>query len=132
MSARRQGADLNDAIGKALRYGTGLSAIAMAAGLALMLLSPPGGTPGTLQAMLASGFGTPTLSPSALLSGLAEGSPLSILELGTLILLLTPVARVVASVLLFLREKDSTYACITLLVLALLLLAILVVGPMEA
>jgi uncharacterized membrane protein len=132
LNARRAGADLNDAIGKTLRYGIAMSAVTIGAGLALMLLHPPPGTPASLEAMLASGFGTPTLSPSALLAGVSGGRPVAVLELGTLILLATPIARVAASVLLFLRERDSMYAGITLLVLALLLLAILVVGPMEA
>lgn len=131
MSAGRR-VDLNDAIAKVLRYGVATSAMVMAAGLALMLLAPPSGTPANLQAMLETGFGTPTLSPSQWLAGMTSGSPVAVLELGTLLLLLTPLARVGASVLLFLRARDAQYTGVTLLVLSLLLLAILVIGPLEA
>jgi uncharacterized membrane protein len=132
LSIRRQRIDLNDAIGKILRYGVVLSSVVVAVGLLLMLLAPPPGTPGTLQGTLAADFGRPTLSPSALLAGIAQGSAVSILQLGTLILLATPIVRVAASVLLFLREKDMLYVGITALVLTMLLLAIFVVGPIEA
>lgn len=132
MSIQRSKTDLNDAIGKILRYGVVLSSAVVAAGLVLMLLAPPPGTPGTLEGTLAASFGGPTLSPSALLAGIARGSAVSILQLGTLILLATPIARVAASVLLFLRERDMLYVGITSLVLVMLLLAIFVVGPIEA
>ena len=132
MNPQHQHADLNDTIGKILRYGVVISTAVVAAGMVLMLLAPPPGTPGTLQGTLAAKFGGPTLSPSALLVGIAHGSAVSILQLGTLILLATPIVRVAASVFLFLREKDTLYVGITSLVLAMLLLAIFVLGPIEA
>ena len=72
------------------------------------------------------------MTPSAWLSGIVHGSAISILQLGTLTLLATPIVRVGASVLLFLREKDMLYVGVTLLVLGMLLLAIFVLGPLEA
>ncbi len=132
MSSESPRPDLNEAISKVLRYGIFLSTVVIALGLSLTLIAPPPGTPTTLQAMLESSFGTPTLSPSILLAGVSRASSVAILELGTLLLLAIPLARVIASVLLFARERDSTYTCITLVVLAMLLTAILVVGPIEA
>jgi uncharacterized membrane protein len=132
LSTRRRHVDLNDAIGKILRYGVALSSAVLALGLALMLVAPPPATPGTLQAVLAANFGGPTLSPSALLSGVAQGSAVGVLQLGTLILLATPIVRVSASVLLFLEERDVLYVGVTALVLTMLLLAIFVLGPAEA
>jgi uncharacterized membrane protein len=44
----------------------------------------------------------------------------SVTELGLLLLILTPVARVVFSVFAFAKEKDWTYVTITLIVLVLL------------
>lgn len=123
---------LYDAVSKVLRYGTIISAAVLALGLVVLLLNEPSQVPGTVQSMLSSGFGAPTLSPTALLSGLASGNPLNVLEVGTLVLLATPIARVAASVVLFLREKDITYVAITVLVLAMLLLAIFVLGPVES
>jgi len=132
LNAHSPHADLNDVIGKILRYGIVLSSAVLGAGLVLLLLAPPPGAPGTLQGTIAANFGGPTLSPSALLSGIAHGDAVSILQLGTLVLLATPLVRVAASVLIFLREKDMLYAGITFLVLSMLLFAIFVVGPLEA
>ncbi|MGH9918295.1 MAG: DUF1634 domain-containing protein [Nitrososphaerales archaeon] len=132
MSSERPRADLNDAVGKILRYGVALSSVVVAVGLALMLLAPPSGTPGTLQVALTSNFGRPTLSPTALAAGVARGSAVDVLQLGLLFLIATPVTRVAASVLLFLREKDMLYVGVTLLVLLMLLFALFVIGPLEA
>lgn len=132
MRPERPRADLNDTIGKTLRYGVVLSSAVVAVGLVVMLSAPSPGTPATLQATLAANFGRPTLSPSALLAGIAHGSAVSILQLGLLILIATPITRVAASVLLFLRERDMLYVGVTLLVLVMLLLALFVVGPLEA
>jgi uncharacterized membrane protein len=123
---------MNDAIGKILRYGIILSTAVVAVGLVLMLLAPPPGTPGTLQGTIAANFGGPTLSPSALLAGIARGSAVSILQLGTLILLATPTVRVAASIILFFMERDMLYVGVASLVLVMLLLAIFVLGPIEA
>jgi uncharacterized membrane protein len=123
---------LNAAIGNILRYGVALSSAVVALGLVLVLLAPPGGAPTTLQGAIAAGFGEPALSLSALVAGMAHGTAVSVLQLGMLILIATPVTRVAASVVLFLRERDSLYAEVTLLVLGLLLFALFVLGPLEA
>jgi uncharacterized membrane protein len=52
--------------------------------------------------------------------------PLAICQLGLLVLLATPVARVAASVVAFAMERDRLYAAITLAVLAVLLASIFV------
>jgi uncharacterized membrane protein len=115
-----------------LRYGVILSSSVIAVGLALLLLAPPVGAPESLQDVLAIHFGQPTLNPGALMAGLEAGNPISVLELGTLVLIATPMARVAASALLFLRDGDLLYVGIALLVLATLLTAIFVVGPIQA
>lgn len=132
MNPEEQDVGLSDAISKVLRYGVVLSSLVLAAGLALMLLAPPPGAPESLQGTISADFGGPTLSPTTLLSGLAMGNPISLLQLGTVILFATPIVRVVASMLLFLREKDMMYVGITTLVLVMLLLAIFVLGPLLA
>ncbi len=132
MNAGSAKAELNDDIAKILRYGVVLSTVMVAVGLVMMLVAPPAGAPGTLQGTIAANFGRPTLNPSALLEGIADGNGVSVLELGALILIATPITRVAASVLLFLRESDMLYVGVTLLVLGMLLFAIFVVGPLEA
>ena len=109
-----------------------LSSAVLALGLVLMLLAPPVGAPATLQGAIATGFGSPTLSLSALAEGIAHGTAVSVLQLGMLMLIATPISRVAASVILFLRERDTLYVGVTLLVLGMLLFALLVVGPLEA
>jgi uncharacterized membrane protein len=128
---RRQDAELADAISRILRLGIILSASMIAVGIFLMLAFPPAGTPANLQSAIAARFGGPTMSTSGWLAGLAHGNALSVLQLGTLVLLATPLVRVSASVFLFYREKDMLYVKVTLLVLALLLFAIVVLGPVE-
>jgi uncharacterized membrane protein len=56
-------------------------------------------------------------------AGLAELRGQAIVALGLLILVATPVARVAVSILLFLEERDRTYAAITAIVFLLLILS---------
>jgi uncharacterized membrane protein len=58
-------------------------------------------------------------------SSLGHGDPLAILALGLIVLLLTPVARVLISIFAFARERDWLYVGITTLVLLILLLSFL-------
>ena len=64
-------------------------------------------------------------SLGGVLAGLAHGDPLAILSLGLLVLLLTPVARVLVSILAFARERDWLYVAITALVLLILVVSFL-------
>jgi uncharacterized membrane protein len=131
LSSGRPRADINDAIGRILRYGVALSSAVVAAGLVIMVLAAPPGTPGTLQGAIVASFGRPTLSPSALATAVGHGSAVAVLQVGVLILIATPITRVAASVLLFLRDRDALYVGVTLLVLAMLLVALFVLGPLE-
>jgi len=62
---------------------------------------------------------------SSIASGLASLDPPSIIQLGFLVLLATPVARVALSLLLFAAEKDTRFVYLTGAVLAILLFSIL-------
>jgi len=66
------------------------------------------------------------VSLSGLLNGIVSFAPFSWIELGVIILIATPVARVLISVFLFAAEKDRLYVLITAVVLALLLFSMLV------
>ena len=132
MKDAREDAELSDIIGAILRYGVFLSSVVIAVGILLVLGSPPAGAPTSLGAMLGSKFGAPTLDAGQVLAGIRGGSPVSVLEAGMLFLLATPISRVIASSLIFLREKDKAYVGITVTVLAMLLFAIFVIGPYEA
>lgn len=65
-------------------------------------------------------------SLSAIAAGIVSLDPASIIQLGFLILLATPVARVALSLFLFAAEKDRLYVYITATVLVILLFSMLV------
>jgi uncharacterized membrane protein len=132
LNRQGQERELNDTIGAILRYGVALSSAVIVVGLILTVVAPPQGAPATLQGALVANYGRPALSVPALIAEVRGGNPVGVLELGTLILLATPVTRVAASVVLFLEERDGLYVAVTLLVLSMLLLALFVVGPAEA
>lgn len=69
---------------------------------------------------------TPTTDFSNLPGRLASLQPLAITQLGLLVLLGTPVARVAASLVGFALERDRLYAAITFAVLLILLASIFV------
>jgi len=57
--------------------------------------------------------------------GVAAPDPTLLLRLGVIVMILTPVSRVVVSIAAFLRERDYRFAAITLVVLATLICSIL-------
>jgi uncharacterized membrane protein len=126
------GPDFNVVISNLLKYGVLISVTLVLAGLVILFVRTPVGLPTTTQKIISENFGKPTLDASTLLGGVASANPIFIIQLGLLVLLATPVARVVASVILFAAEKDMMYVAITLIVLTVLLFSIFVVGPIEA
>jgi len=108
-------------ISTVLRVGVVLSAAIIIIGI-LLLIAANGSSDATplLNFNLKQ---APTLS--GFLSGLASLQPYSVIELGAIVLIATPVSRVLISVFLFAAQKDRLYALITLTVLALLLFSML-------
>ena len=80
-------AGLERTIGVALRWGTILSSICLAAGLAMTL------------------------------SGKGSGAAVRVAELGLLILIATPVARVIISCVEYIRDRDWLFVALTAVVL---------------
>ena len=90
--------------------------------LAGFLSAPAVGWNGSLTGAVAS-----TAAPtdfSGMLAGLGALRPIALAQAGLLVLLATPVLRVVASVIGFALEGDRLYALITLGVLAILLISL--------
>ena len=98
-----------DAISAVLRYGSLFSATVMALGLALALWRR--------EVMPRSG----TLSLGGLLTSALRLDPGGVTELGILLLLLTPVFRVVVAAVSFGLERDFKYLLISLGVFAVVL-----------
>jgi len=64
-------------------------------------------------------------SGAAILAGAAHLDWLAVIQLGLLVLIATPVARVAFSIAAFVMERDWIYVAITVLVLAILLYSLL-------
>jgi uncharacterized membrane protein len=105
-----------------LRTGVLLSAMFVLAGGALYLLRHP--TPAIdyhrFQGEPAEFRTVPEIFHVAL-----AGSGRGLIQLGLLILIATPIARVAFSLLAFLYQRDWTYVLVTLIVLGLLLYSLL-------
>ena len=66
--------------------------------------------------------------PMALLRGIARGDASAIIAAGILLLVATPICRVIFAVIAFAIERDRLYVAISLTVLAVLLLGMLHAG----
>jgi len=62
---------------------------------------------------------------SGIVKAAARGDSAAIMQVGLLLLILTPVARVVAAVVGFLLERDRLYAVVGLIVLLILIFSLL-------
>ena len=107
------------AIAAVLRFGCTLSIVLMAAGLVLLLAK------GEENKLQSTGF----VGLHSLLTGVASLEPTAIMTLGVLMLLLTPMLRVIAAGISFLIfERDVKYALISLGVLVILIVSFFVPG----
>jgi uncharacterized membrane protein len=64
-------------------------------------------------------------SVAGVVRGVRALDPRAVIQLGLLLLIATPVARVAFSLVAFLRQRDRTYVVITSIVLLLLLYSLL-------
>jgi len=109
-----------------LRSGLVASLLLLAGGIAEYFAHHPGAT---AQAILATNPIAGYLSLSGLARGIGRGSSEALLTLGVLVLVATPIVRVVSGFYYFQRGGERTMATITLLVFVLLLFGLLVFGP---
>lgn len=118
------------AIGLVLRYGVMASFGLVALGSILLFLEGQTGyrTLGTAEQLFEAQNQLVGLGP--LLQGVQSAKPYAIIDLGLVVLLATPVARVVISIFLFLDERRYAFVAITATVLAILLLSMFVVAPL--
>jgi uncharacterized membrane protein len=104
---------LTTAISRILQIGVILSSAMIVAGLVLMLLQVRAMTPHYLQAF--------PHTPEQVWIGLLSLQPQAVIASGLLLLIATPVLRVVVSIIAFNSEHDRRYAFIALILLAILL-----------
>jgi len=119
---------MNEIVGNVLRFGVLVSAAIIVIGVVLLVGN--NGLSETSSALIYNPnqvpHGTFDVSLAGLLKGLVAFQPYSLIELGAIILIATPVSRVLISVFLFAAEGDRLYVYITAVVLVLLLFSILV------
>lgn len=119
----RQGAGWTDAqvevvLGNLLRVG-----VIVAAGVVLLGAVPYLVRYGGERVDRSTFEGEPAelCSPVGIVTGALLGHRRALIQLGLLLLIATPVARVAFTVLAFARERDWTYVALTLVVLVVLL-----------
>ena len=119
---QRSDSDFDVVLGRVLRFGVVLAAVVVLDGAAIYLARHARelpqyhvfrGEPGDLRTMRGIVADARTLSGRG------------VIQLGLLVLIATPIARVVFSVIGFLRQRDWMYVGITSVVLALLLYSLL-------
>ncbi len=108
---------LEQRLGGLLRGGVILSAVVTLIG-GIMFLAVHGAE----QASFHTFAGEPTAlrTVGGVFGGVSRGDSISIIQLGVLLLIATPIARVFISVIGFARERDWMYVACSLVVLALL------------
>jgi uncharacterized membrane protein len=109
---------MENIIGGLLRTGVALAAGVTLIGAAVFLFQHGGET---LDRRAFFGEPSGLRSIGGILSGAAAFRGREIIQLGLLLLILTPVARVAFAVFGFARERDRMYVVMTLIVLSLLL-----------
>jgi uncharacterized membrane protein len=119
---------MNVIIGKVLRYGVLLSGAIIILGV--LGLAASNGLSDTASFLSYNPNVIPHDGIDVSLAGLSHGlvtfSAFSWIELGAILLIATPVSRVLISVFLFAAERDRMYVLITAVVLVLLLFSMLI------
>jgi uncharacterized membrane protein len=108
---------LEQRLGTLLRFGVILSASVTLLG-GIMYLATHGNALVTYHVFTGEPEGLRTVG--GVIAGVLRGDSISIIQLGVLLLIATPIARVLISVIGFARERDWMYVACSLLVLALL------------
>ena len=110
--------DLERIIGQLLRFGVLLSSLVVLAGGIVYLIRH-----GHEQPAFGSFKGEPDKmkDPAPMWKAILRGEGRPLIALGLLLLILTPIARIVFSVAGYLLEKDYLYVVITLFVLTVIL-----------
>jgi len=113
---------IEDTVGNLLRAGVGLSALVVLAGAAVYLARH-----GTAKPDYHAFHGEPPelRSVSGVIRNAFSGRGRDIIQLGLLLLIATPVARVAFSIWGFVEERDHMYTVFTVIVLTILLYSLL-------
>ena len=109
-------------VGRLLQLGVLLAALVVLVG-GVLLLAQHGGTP--ISFSMFRGEPESLRSIAGIVHGVRAAQSDSIVQLGLLLLIATPVARVALTLVAFVLQRDRAYVGVTALVLALLLYGLL-------
>ena len=109
-------------MGRLLQIGVLLAAAVVLAGGVLYLVGHAG-QQSNYQVFVAQPLSL--RHPAAMLHGIARGDARAVIDLGILLLVATPICRVIFAVIAFALEKDRLYIAVSLTVLAVLLFGML-------
>ncbi len=112
---------VEQAIGNLLRFGLIIATLVVSAGAVIFLARHGGELP---QYQLFRGEPADLRGIGGILRDARELSGRGLIQLGLLLLLATPVARVAFSIVAFALQRDRLYVCVTLVVLGVLLYSI--------
>jgi uncharacterized membrane protein len=113
-----------------LRTGVLISAAIIFVGTSLYLagLGAINGDPKKLNDILGGGGHSTPVSPLDIFHGITAGNPISIIQLGLLVLILTPMTRVAMTAVLFMAQRDRVFIVITSVVFIVLLFGLIGFG----
>jgi uncharacterized membrane protein len=123
---RQEDQRMEIAMGMLLRIGVVLAAVLVAIGGVLVLRHPGSPVPNytvfhpPVKHAASPSANVPFRSISGVLGQLHTGSGGSIIALGLLVLVATPIARVIFAIIGFARERDLLYTVVSLIVLGIL------------
>lgn len=119
--------EFEEVVSYTLRFGVLASVVLIVTGLVIIAVKPP--EPGLLERLAnpRSPINTSLVSPGDVLAGSARLNGLDIVLLGLIVLIATPVVRVVVGLAQFIHERNYIYIVITAFVLFNLLFSILLI-----
>lgn len=123
---RRQDARMAGWIGIVLRTGVFCASALVALGLLLVLLGHGG--PDTRDQALGKGVDLHPLGIRDFVGGVRDGDGPSVIQLGLMVLILTPTARVALTLVLFVKQRDRLFVGLAAVVLVILLLGFFGIG----
>jgi uncharacterized membrane protein len=112
-----------------LRIGVLTAAFIVLVGLVLFLVHGAGASgPQSLDDILGHGGHMIAVTPGALFHNVLQGDAIAIIQLGVLVLILTPTMRVAMTTFLFLAQRDWIFVAITCVVFVVLIIGLIGIG----
>ncbi|WP_145856501.1 DUF1634 domain-containing protein [Pedobacter suwonensis] len=114
-----QDRDVEKIVGKLLRFGVITASLVVLLGGILFLVKH--GAQGRPDYHIFKGEENDFITFDGIFKGLFTFKPMAIIQFGVLLLIITPILRIIFSLFAFILEKDKLYVVITLIVLAIIL-----------